>query len=37
MTNEDILSQFPDGDLKNNIQELIVANDSLANKEPVLP
>lgn len=35
MTNEDILSQFPDGDLKNNIQELIVANDSLGNKEPV--
>ena len=23
MTNEDILSQFPEGDLKNNIQELI--------------
>ena len=35
MTNEDILSQFPDGDLKNIMQELIVANDSLANKEPV--
>ena len=26
MTNEDILSQFPDGDLKNIMQELIVAN-----------
>ena len=35
MTNKDILSQFPDGDLKNIMQELIVANDSLANKEPV--
>lgn len=35
MTNEDILSQFPDGDLKNIMQELIVANESLANKEPV--
>ena len=30
MTNEDILSQFPEGDLKNNIQEFIDANDSLA-------
>lgn len=30
MTNEDILSQFPEGDLKNNIQELIDTNDSLA-------
>jgi len=30
MINKDILSQFPDGDLKNNMQELIVANDSLA-------
>lgn len=30
MTNEDILSQFPEGDLKNNIQELIDVNDSLA-------
>ena len=35
MTNKDILSQFPDGDLKNIMQELIVANESLANKEPV--
>lgn len=35
MTNEDILSQFPDGELKDILQELIVANDSLACKEPV--
>ena len=35
MTNEEILLLFPDGMLKNNLRELIVANDSLANKEPV--
>ncbi len=34
MIDEDILSQFPDGELKNLLQELIVANISLANKEP---
>ena len=35
MTNEEILLLFPDGMLKNNLRELTVANDSLANKEPV--
>jgi len=35
MTNEEIVLLFPDGMLKNNLRELIVANDSLANKEPV--
>lgn len=34
MTNEDILSPFPDGELKNTLRELILANDSLAKKEP---
>ncbi len=34
MTNEDILSPFSDGELKNTLRELMVANDSLANKEP---
>lgn len=35
MTNKDLLSQIPDGELKKLLQELIVANDSLANKEPM--
>ena len=34
MTNEDILSQFPEGELKNTLRELIAAIDTLSQKHP---